>query len=191
MTQVNCRRDDLQRYAGLQWCRVMIGEITQQRALLVAPVPEMAGEAVTEWLPAVQNTLGRLLLPLVTPDNYVTLIELHRDKPAFILYDECGRVHLVVVDECLFFVLMRLWEEPALQTSTLDIASVSHEEHRLYSADPTMTLPLTLPPETPPEFQQWQALGTYDVTFDARGRVFSVHSPTTSIILGPLWETRL
>jgi len=190
MSLFNCRRDDLARYTGLQMACVMIGGVGEQKELFVATVPQTQDELVPEFIPAVTNKVGRLLLPMMTPPTMLEMVELHRNVPAFVLYDTTGRVHQIVADDCLFLVLMRLWDEPRLTTTTVAIDSFSHEQHRLLTSDREIPLPLQMPENTPAQFRHWTAAGEYEVTFDQYGRVFSIQRHDTDIKLGPLWDTR-
>ena len=192
MALFNCRRADLTRYTALQPLRCMIGGVGEERELFVSAVPDADADAtmVPELMPAVDNRLGRLLLPMETSEHFIELLTLHRDVPALLVYDAQGRVHQIVCDGCLFLLLMKMWDAPALFTATVQIDAVVHAENRLASRDPAIDVPLRLPPNAPPEFRAWQAQGLYDVTYDQFGRVFAVQRDGTDIKLAALWETR-
>ena len=184
----NCRRADAQRYS-LSVVHALITGVGASNELLLATPPLDDMSSPEPLALPVHNRLGALLLPAHTPEQFLGHVDLHLNRPAFVMYDAQGRVHQLVLDDCLFLQLMRMWEPPELQTLVLRIDSVDHDQRRLRTADAAALL--RLPPGLPPELQAWQPFGEYEVTHARDGRVFSVQRHDTSLPFAALWETRL
>jgi hypothetical protein len=210
----NGRRDDARSYGALQCERLVLLRVGDQKELYVAvprPVHDVgtAGDEIViegydeaAWQPAqapVDNRLGQLLLPTCVPQADLDALSRHEEREALVMWDAQGRVHQVVLDECLFLTWMRLWAPPRYTKTRLWLERAEHDESRLYAAPPHTQLLLRLPPDTPANFRAWQPRpDLYDVEYDQLQRVFSVHSVNhaseadrTQIQLGGLWETRL
>jgi hypothetical protein len=181
---VNCRRDDLQRYT-LYSATLSISRIGDSGELYLSHV-----EDEPEPLLPVANKLGRLLLPLHMPYGLLDRLSFNLGKPMLVLHDEVGRVHQLVMDTCIFMILMKEWAPPTLETQLLNLKGIS--EDRLLTSDGNAinNIPLLLPPNRPQELAQWQPFGDYEVGYDRKGRVFSVRQEGTEIFLASLWEQR-
>jgi len=185
--QVNCRREDLLRY-NLYSATISISHVGDYVELLLKPMEN--GEEPR--LP-VTNKLGRLILPLPFPYGLMDRLLFNMGTPVHILHDEVGRVHQLVLDACIFLVLMREWAPPELQTQLLMLQGVSQEEeNRLLTSDGNLinNMSLVLPPNRPSELIMWNPIGEYQVAYDKRGRVFSVTGSGMDIYFAALWETR-
>ena len=209
----NGRRDDARSYGALQCERLVLLSVGTQNELYVAlprPVADQADDqivaeeeetmaALQPLQPQVYNKLSQLLLPTCTPQAFLDEVARHAEREALVTWDAHGRVHQLVLDECVFLALMQLWAPPRYVKARIWLESVSHDESRLYAAPPHAQLLLRLPQNTPTEFRAWQpAPDWYDVEYDQMQRVFSVFSCShaseadrTQIQLGGLWEPRL
>lgn len=205
----NGRRADLKNYGALQCERLILLGVGQQKQLYVTlPAPkiqaddmgDMMGEGIGVEMdvtqralkPDVYNKLGHLLLPTCVPQEDLGDLDRRLQSEALVMWDSQGRVHQVVLDDCLFLNWMQFWAPPQYREAWVWLRSVSHDESRLYAAPPFANTLLRLPEDMPPEFREWQPQeGEYQIRYDQLGRVFSVVGCGDSVRLDTLWETRL
>ena len=201
MTLVACRDTLFSSNAPLSTACCMIYGVMEQLQLVIGVFSSndmSTEETFNEVFFPVNNPLGRLLLPDSTPQTMLQLIQENGQKSVMLHYDTEGRVHQLILDNCLFLVLMDLWAPSLLKEEILRVKSVSHEEHRIFLMQTFPERLLRLPAYIPQEFShftKWKPpQGTYSICSDQWGRVFSIRgtgNDTTYIVLDHLWNSRL
>jgi hypothetical protein len=184
---LDCRRFDLERYT-LRSVEAIVVAVGEQHELFLKSV-DSAEDECEELLPLVTNKVGRLLLPLEIPASFMEILNLQLRTRMLLIYDDWGRVHQIVMDSCLFLTLMRCWAPPELTQCQVVIEGIL--EDQVVTHDKEVGVRLLLPPHRPPDFGAWQPSGEYQVSYDKKGRLFTVlRFPDTNINLGELWEPR-